>query len=49
LKYTATLAGFVGNNPDDCSAQSGATITNLSLATTQSFKDGEGNRQTGTK
>lgn len=49
MKNTVTLVGFVGNNPDVRTAQSGAAITNLSLATTRSFKDGEGNRQTETE
>jgi single-strand DNA-binding protein len=49
MKNTVTLVGFVGNNPEIRIAQSGAAITNLSLATTRSFKDGEGNRQTETE
>ena len=49
MKNTVTLVGFVGNNPEVRSAQSGASITILSLATTRSFKDGEGNRQTETE
>lgn len=46
MKNTVTLVGFVGNNPVVRTAQSGAAITNLSLATTRNFKDGDGNRQT---
>ena len=49
MKNTVTLVGFVGNNPEVRTAQSGASITNLSLATTRSFKDGEGSRQTETE
>jgi single-strand DNA-binding protein len=49
MKNIVTLVGFVGNNPEVRTAQSGAAITNLSLATTRSFKDGEGNRQTETE
>lgn len=48
MKNTVTFVGFVGNNPEVRTAQSGAAITSLSLATTRSFKDGEGNRQTET-
>jgi len=49
MKNTVTLVGFVGNNPEVRNAPSGAAITSLSLATTRSFKDGEGNRQTETE
>ena len=49
MKNTVTLVGFAGNNPEVRTAQSGAAITNLSLATTRSFKDSEGNRQTETE
>ncbi|MFM7377156.1 MAG: single-stranded DNA-binding protein [Erythrobacter sp.] len=57
MKNTVTLVGFVGNTPEVRTAQSGASITSLSLATTRSFKslprtgsgDGEGNRQTETE
>ncbi len=49
MKNTVTLVGFVGNNPEVRNAQSGASITNLSLATTRSFKDANGNRQTETE
>ncbi|MDF8334333.1 single-stranded DNA-binding protein [Novosphingobium cyanobacteriorum] len=49
MKNTVTLVGFVGNNPEVRTAPSGAAITNLSLATTRSFKDSEGNRQTETE
>ena len=49
MKNTVTLAGFVGNNPEVRSTQGGASITDISLATTRSFKDGEGNRQTETE
>ena len=49
MKNTVTLVGFVGNNPEVRTTQSGASITNISLATTHSFKDSEGNRQTETE
>lgn len=49
MNNTVTLVGFVGNNPEVRTAPSGAAITSLSLATTRSFKDGEGNRQTETE
>ena len=49
MKNTVTLVGFVGNNPEVRNAQSGAAITSLSLATTRSFKDADGGRQTETE
>ena len=49
MKNTVTLVGFVGNTPEVRTAQSGAAITNFSLATTRNFKDSEGNRQTETE
>jgi single-strand DNA-binding protein len=49
MKNTATLVGFVGNTPEVRNTQSGASITNMSLATSRSFKDGEGNRQSETE
>jgi single-strand DNA-binding protein len=49
MKNTVTLVGFVGNNPEVRTAQSGASITNVSLATNRSFKDAEDNRQTETE
>ena len=49
MKNTVTLVGFVGNTPEVRTTQSGASITNVSLATTRSFKDGEGNRQSETE
>lgn len=49
MKNTVTLVGFVGNNPEVRTTQSGASITTVSLATTNSFKDSEGNRQTETE
>ena len=49
MKNTVTLVGFVGNTPEVRTAPSGAAITSLSLATTRSFRDGEGNRQTETE
>lgn len=45
MKNTVTLVGFVGNTPEVRNTQSGASITHMSLATSRSFKDGEGNRQ----
>jgi single stranded DNA-binding protein len=49
MKNTVTLVGFVGNNPEVRTTQSGAAITSISLATSRNFKDSEGNRQTETK
>ena len=49
MKNIVNLVGFVGNTPEVRSTQSGVSITNLSLATSRSFKDGEGNRQTETE
>lgn len=34
-----TLVGNVGNDPETIATQSGSTITNLSLATDESYKD----------
>lgn len=49
MKNTVILVGYVGNTPETRDTQSGANITNLSLATSRTFKDGEGNRQTETE
>jgi single-strand DNA-binding protein len=49
MKNTVILAGFVGNNPEVRTTQSGASITSFSLATARSFKDSEGNRQSETE
>lgn len=49
MKNTVILVGYVGNTPETRETQSGAQITNLSLATSRNFKDGEGNRQTETE
>lgn len=49
MKNTVILVGYVGNTPETRDTQSGAHITNLSLATSRTFKDGEGNRQTETE
>ena len=49
MKNTVIIVGYVGNTPETRETQSGAKITNLSLATSRSFKDGEGNRQTETE
>jgi single-strand DNA-binding protein len=49
MKNTVTLIDFVGNTPEVRTTQSGTSNTNLSLAITRSFKDGEGNRQTETE
>ena len=48
MKNIVTLVGFVGNAPEVRNTQGGASITSLSLATSRSFKDGEGNRQSET-
>lgn len=44
MKNIVTLVGFVGNTPEVRETSGSATITSLSLATTRSFKDGEGHR-----
>ena len=49
MKNTVTLVGFVGNTPEVRNTQSGVSITTVSLATSRSFKDGEGNRQSETE
>lgn len=49
MKNTVTLVGFVGNTPEVRETSGSATITCLSLATTRSFNDGEGNRQSETE
>ena len=49
MKNTVTLVGFVGNNPEVRTTSGGTAITSISLATSRSFKDGEGNRQTETE
>ena len=49
MKNTVTLVGFVGNNPEVRTTQGGTAITSISLATSRSFKDSEGNRQSETE
>ena len=49
MKNTVTLVGFVGNDPEVRETKSDANITNISLATTRSFKDSEGERQQDTE
>lgn len=49
MKNIVTLVGFVGNTPEVRNLPSGAFVTSVSLATTRSFKDGEGNRQSETE
>jgi single-strand DNA-binding protein len=49
MKNSVILAGHVGSNPEVRSTLNGASITSLSLATTRSFKDAEGKRQTETE
>ncbi|AJR26736.1 single-stranded DNA-binding protein [Sphingobium sp. YBL2] len=49
MKNTVTLVGFVGNTPEVRETRGNATITTVSLATSRSFKDSEGNRQTETE
>ncbi len=49
MKNTVTLVGFVGNAPEVRELQGGVSVTTVSLATTRSFKDGEGNRQSETE
>jgi len=45
MKNSVTLVGFVGNDPEVREPNSKTSITNVSLATTRSFKDSEGDRQ----
>ena len=45
MKNSVTLVGFVGNDPEVREVNSKTNITNVSLATTRSFKDSEGERQ----
>ena len=49
MKNTVTLVGFVGNTPEVRETQSGTSIISVSLATTRSYKDAEGNRQSETE
>lgn len=49
MKNSVTLVGFVGNAPEVRELQGGASVTTVSLATTRSFKNGEGNRQSETE
>jgi single-strand DNA-binding protein len=49
MKNTVILVGFVGNTPEVRNTPSGASITNMSLATSRSFKDAEGSRQSETE
>ena len=41
----AILLGFVGNQPEIRSTQTGSMIASFSLATSESWKDKDGNRQ----
>jgi len=49
MKNTVTLVGFAGSAPELRNLTNGAKATNLSLATSRSWKDGEGKRQTETE
>mgnify|MGYP006380046229 FL=1 len=49
MKNTVTLVGFVGNTPEVRAIKGDTSVTSLSLATTRSFKDTDGNRQTETE
>jgi single-strand DNA-binding protein len=49
MKNTVTLVGFVGNTPEVRNTQSGTSITSVSLATSRSFNDSVGNRQSETE
>jgi single-strand DNA-binding protein len=49
MKNTVTLIGFVGNAPEVRDFASGQTVTSVSLATSRSWKDSEGNRQNETE
>lgn len=39
------LIGRLGNDPEKKTTQSGSTVTNLSLATSENYKDKQGNKQ----
>lgn len=43
------LIGFLGQDPEIIEARNGTTIAKLSLATSSSYKDRQGNWQTGTE
>ena len=49
MKNTVTLVGFAGNTPEVRTIKGDTSVTSLSLATTRSFKDAEGNRQSETE
>ncbi len=49
MKNTVNLVGFIGNNPASRETQSGSSITSISLATSRSYNNSEGNRQTETE
>lgn len=49
MKNAVTLVGFVGNNPEVRTTRGDNSITSLSMATSRSYRDGEGNRQSDTE
>ena len=49
MKNTVTLVGFVGNTPEVRNTKGNAPVTIVSLATTRSFKDSGGKRQSETE
>lgn len=49
MKNTVTLVGHVGNNPEVRSTRGDNSITSLSVATSRTYRDAAGNRQTDTE
>lgn len=48
MKNSVTLVGFVGNDPEVRNLSGGQTVTSISIATSRSWKDNEGKRQSET-
>ena len=49
MKNTVTLVGFVGNTPEVRETKGAASVTTVSLATSRSFTNSEGKRQSETE
>jgi single-strand DNA-binding protein len=49
MKNAVTLVGHVGNNPEVRSTRGDNSITSLSVATSRTYRDAAGNRQTDTE
>lgn len=49
MKNAVTLVGHVGNNPEVRSTRGDNSITSLSIATSRTYRDAAGNRQTDTE